>query len=75
MEGNHEEEIKNFRCSFFIWYFLFHRDFSRVPVIQQIMHRRTRFAHIVTETWITECVQVGAILKEQNYSPISDVLE
>ncbi|XP_046858902.1 DNA ligase 4-like isoform X2 [Xenia sp. Carnegie-2017] len=52
------------------------RDFSRVPVIQQIMHRRTRFAHIVTETWITECVQVGAILKEQDYRPIiDDVLE
>jgi hypothetical protein len=49
---------------------MFHfRDLSRLPLIQQMSRDRPRKAHVVTETWVSECIEAGTILKERNYGP------
>ena len=48
---------------------IFFRDLSRLPLIQQMSHERPRKPHVVTAVWVTECVEAGTILKEQNYGP------
>ncbi|CAB3987149.1 DNA ligase 4 [Paramuricea clavata] len=45
------------------------RDLSRLPLIQQMSRDRPRKAHVVTETWVSECIEAGTILKERNYGP------
>ena len=52
----------------FLWVF---SDLSRVRLLMEINHERTVKFHCVSDGWVKECVDLGALRSERTFQVVS----